>query len=73
MKPLVKLVRALEDPRGMVYLVLVQAHKPLSRQSLQELTRLHIRTADRALHFLYKKGLVDKIMGRQEVYYFAIP
>lgn len=24
------------------------------------------------LRFLYQKGLVDKIMGRQEVYYFII-
>jgi predicted transcriptional regulator len=73
LKALARLVQALEDPRGTVYLALVNARRPVSRQRLQELTKLHTRTVDRALRFLYQKGLVDKIMGRQEVYYFAAP
>jgi len=67
-----RLLQALSDPRAEVFLLLRDAHRPLSRKEIQQKSGLHPETLKRTLRFLYKNGLVDKIQGRQETHYYAI-
>lgn len=68
-----RMVKSLKDPRANLYTLLVKARRPVSRKRLIELTGEESWTVDRALRFLYKAGLVDKIQGRQETFYFPVP
>lgn len=68
-----RMVRSLKDPRADIYMLLVKARRPISRKKLVELTGKTSWTVDRALRFLYKAGLVDKVQGRQETFYFPVP
>ncbi len=73
---LTRLVKALKDPRGTVYLALLERRwRPgmpgVSRKTLLTTTGLNERSLDRTLQWLRKNKLVDRLQGRQEMYYFA--
>ena len=76
LEPLTIFVKALEDPKGKIYLILIEHRRQpgppaVSRKTILAMTRIHEATVDRSLRWLVKKGLIDKYQGRQEVYYYA--
>jgi DNA-binding transcriptional ArsR family regulator len=71
-----RISKATEDPRLMIYYILLERRRDggtpaLSRKTLLQATRLTERTVDRTLRWLTEENLVDKIRGRSETYYFA--
>ncbi len=68
-----ELIQRFEDPRGKVYLLLVDRLRPVSRKELLRLTRYPPGTLNRALGWLGEKELVGKIQGqRRLVFYYAV-
>jgi DNA-binding transcriptional ArsR family regulator len=68
-----RLLKALRDPRVEIFLVLRNAHRPLSRKDLLKVTRLNERTLDRGLRWLRHSELIDKIQDRQgETHYYLL-
>ena len=71
-----RLVRELEDPRGLTFLFLLEARRPVSKTQISELLQAQEHTTERSLRWLYERHLIEKLhtvtSKGKEAFYFAL-
>ena len=67
-----RFLATIRDPRGQVYLLLIESPAPMTKRQIQEETKLPTSTLNRALDFLYDNRFISRFQGRgNQAYYFT--